>query len=68
MAVPALAPFISLGDEIREFWQLDAHRRSPTYVEHADINDVMLATSLLPDGYLRLRRVPQVSARWRTGA
>jgi hypothetical protein len=68
MAIPALAPFIPLGDEIREFWQLDAHRRSPTYVEHADINDVMLATSLLPDGYLRLRRVPQISARWRTGA
>ena len=29
-------------------------RQVPTWVEHADINDVMLATSLEPDGFLAL--------------
>ncbi len=39
---------------ICEFWCEPAHRRAPTWVEHADINEVMLATSLLPDGWVAL--------------
>jgi hypothetical protein len=41
-----------LGVEIRSFWLDPAHRRSATWSEHEDINEVMLATSLLPEGYL----------------
>ena len=40
--------------QIEEFWLEPAHRRTQTWVEHADINDVMLATSLVPDGFLDL--------------
>ncbi len=50
-----LAQFASLRNEIAEFWLREEHRRLDTWLEHADINDVMLATSLEPDGFLRLR-------------
>ena len=39
---------------IEDFWLDPAHREGPTFVEHRDINTVMLETSLVPDGYLRL--------------
>ena len=48
----------SLGPEIRSFWLEPRNRLSHTWREHLDINAVMLATSLLPDGYLILRRPP----------
>jgi hypothetical protein len=47
-----LRAFVPLRDEIEEFWLRPEHRRSRTWVEHRNINDVMLATSLAPDGYL----------------
>jgi hypothetical protein len=50
-----LAPYAPLRSGIEAFWLVDAHRRQPTWVEHEDINDVMLATALLPDGLLELR-------------
>jgi hypothetical protein len=69
LPVRELAQYVALGDEIRDFWNVDANRRSPTYLEHADINDVMLATSLEPDGFLRLRATAAtLSARRRAGA
>jgi hypothetical protein len=34
------------------FWVDPGHRRAGTWVEHLDINEVMLATSLAPDGCL----------------
>lgn len=43
-----------LADKIRAFWSDPAHRRSDTWTDHRDINTVMLATSLAPEGYLRL--------------
>ncbi|HEX5059981.1 MAG TPA: hypothetical protein VFV99_11510 [Kofleriaceae bacterium] len=47
-----LIPYLPLRSKIERFW-LDAnHRATSTWLEHADINDVMLATSLLPDGFL----------------
>jgi hypothetical protein len=30
-----------------------AHRETSLWAEHRDINDVMLATSLMPEGFLR---------------
>lgn len=39
-----------LADEITAFWREPAHRRAATWTDHEDINDVMLATSLLSRG------------------
>jgi hypothetical protein len=47
-----LARHRSLRDRIQRFWLDPAHRRVASWVEHEDINEVMLATSLLPDGFL----------------
>jgi hypothetical protein len=44
-----------LRAEIEEFWIRPESRRVPTWLDHADINDVMLATSLAPDGFVLLR-------------
>jgi hypothetical protein len=49
-----LREYLRLREQIEDFWLLAEHRRDPTWIEHADINDVMLATSLSPDGYLEL--------------
>ena len=58
-AVPALRSTASaelgrLRESITSFWLDPAHRASPTYRDHEDINDVMLATSLAPSGFLVL--------------
>jgi hypothetical protein len=49
---PRLARFAQVRGMIEAFWLDDEHRRSRTYVDHRDINDVMLATSLAPQGFL----------------
>jgi hypothetical protein len=41
-----------MGTAIRDFWRDPRHRAARTWREHADINDVMLASSLAPAGYL----------------
>ena len=46
--------FLPLRDKIETFWRDPDNRRSDTWTEHRDINEVMLATSLVPDGYLML--------------
>lgn len=45
---------LPLREAIESFWRRPEHRRTATWLEHADINDVMLATSLVPDGFLVL--------------
>ena len=50
-----LRRFAPLRDEIDAFWLEPVNRRSPTWLEHKHINEVMLATALIPDGYLTLR-------------
>jgi hypothetical protein len=49
-----LKRFIFLGDAIEKFWLDPQNRRAETWTGHQDINSVMLATSLAPDGYLKL--------------
>jgi len=49
-----LETYVPLCDYIEAFWMDTENRKSPTWLEHLDINSVMLATSLDPDGYLRL--------------
>jgi hypothetical protein len=49
-----LGRHIPLAGEIEAFWLNPANRESGTWKEHGEINMVMLATSLAPDGYLAL--------------
>jgi hypothetical protein len=51
----ALFRHLPLGDDIESFWRSPEHRASTTWTEHRDINEVMLATRLLPEGMLALR-------------
>jgi hypothetical protein len=50
-----LVRFVPLGGEIEAFWRHPEHRRARAWVEHANINDVMLATAVAPGGYTTLR-------------
>jgi len=50
----ALATYAVLGPAIESFWLDPEHRRTRTWSEHRDINEVMLATSLVPEGCLVL--------------
>lgn len=52
LADDRLTPYASLRGAIETFWLDPANRASRTWQEHRDINDVMLATSLSPDGFL----------------
>ena len=47
-----LRRYTALGAAIEAFWRDAANRSSPTWSEHRDINEVMLATSLAPEGFL----------------
>ena len=47
-----LARFIPLGEAIEHFWSQKENQKARTWLDHLDINRVMLATSLLPDEFL----------------
>ena len=49
-----LSRFYPVYEFIKEFWLEAAHRSVGTWQEHADINNIMLATCLAPDSYLKL--------------
>lgn len=51
-AAEPLAGWAHLRSSIQEFWLSAENQGSPTWADHQDINTVMLATSLTPDGYL----------------
>ena len=46
------AKVMHLRTAIESFWLVPAHRHVPAWTEHADINDVMLATTQMPQGFL----------------
>lgn len=46
--VTSLERFQPLRREIEDFWRDPDHRKATSWTAHRDINDVMLATSLLP--------------------
>jgi hypothetical protein len=52
--VAAMSRYAALGEAVLSFWLDPTRRRSTSWSDHQDINDVMLATSLLPDGFLIL--------------
>jgi hypothetical protein len=43
-----------LADEIEIFWLEPRHREAATWTDHREINMVMLATTLTPDGFLAI--------------
>jgi hypothetical protein len=43
-----------LKEQIETFWLKRSNRETRSWKDHGDINMVMLATSLVPDGYLKL--------------
>jgi len=51
-ALDGLLRFLPLAGAVEEFWLEPAHQATAAWLEHLDINSVMLATSLLPDGFL----------------
>jgi hypothetical protein len=48
--------YLPLRTHIEAAWLPDAHRATRVWREHEDINDVMLATALVPEGFLTLGR------------
>ncbi len=49
-----LMQYIPLRDKIVAYWMEATNRESSDWMEHRDINMIMLATSLVPEGYLSL--------------
>jgi hypothetical protein len=49
-----LSMFEPIHTSIEKFWLNPKHQTQNSWLEHGDINNVMLATSLLPDGYLQI--------------
>jgi hypothetical protein len=52
--ITGLLLYQPLADQIQAFWSDSAHRLSSTWTDHRDINTVMLATTLAPEGYIQL--------------
>ena len=50
--IETLVRYAPLAETIERFWLEPRKRKTNTWTEHRDINMVMLATSLAPDGYL----------------
>jgi len=53
-AVEQLVHYEVVRSAIESFWTIDEHRRHEAWRAHEDINDVMLATALAPEGFLVL--------------
>ena len=54
----ALAEFLPVGARIENFWREDTNQRAGSWLEHREINMVMLATSLAPGGFIEISREP----------
>jgi hypothetical protein len=52
--VEALGRHLPLGEAIERFWVDDKNRQGAGWSEHREINSVMLATSLAPEGFLMI--------------
>jgi hypothetical protein len=57
----ALLQFAPMAGEIESFWRNPEHCSSDTWSEHRDINEVMLATSLVPEGFLIKNALPSTA-------
>ncbi len=52
VSIESLMRHTPMAEMIEKFWLESRDRKAGTWTEHRDINMVMLATSLAPDGYL----------------
>ena len=50
--IKSLLEYVPLKEKIEQFWLDGKNREAFTWTEHREINMVMLATSLAPDGFL----------------
>ena len=50
--IDSLLRFGPVAEAIEDFWLDPQNTEGPTWTEHREINMVMLAASLSPDGYL----------------
>ena len=50
----ALQHYLDLREQIEDFWLAPENMAAPAWSDHEDINSVMLATSLAPEGFLDL--------------
>jgi hypothetical protein len=50
----SLSRYAGLKEIIEKFWLEGTNREAGSWIEHLDINRVMLATTLAPDGFLEL--------------
>lgn len=55
VSLSGLARFLPLIESIERFWLEPNNQQSHTWTGHRDINSVMLATSLAPEGFLVLQ-------------
>ena len=51
----SLMQYVPLSEMINAFWLERKNRESAAWMAHRNINMVMLATSLAPDGYISLQ-------------
>ncbi len=51
--VQELMRYLPMSERIESFWSLPKNRQADTWEAHRDINDVMLATCIEPQGFLR---------------
>jgi hypothetical protein len=52
LELKALSHYFTLSRQIRDYWLDPENQNSHTWSEHRDINEVMLATRQVPDGFL----------------
>jgi hypothetical protein len=57
-----LLRYAAVREEIEATWLLAESRESKTWCDHADINDVMLAATLEPQGFVELEQPPAKAA------
>jgi hypothetical protein len=48
----SLIDYVPISEKIEQFWLNGKNRHSSNWIEHREINMVMLTTSLLPEGFL----------------
>jgi hypothetical protein len=60
--IEVLRSYSPLGRRTESFWTDPRNRRNPMWAEHEEINSVMLATSLMPGGFLELWVPPDRTA------
>jgi len=56
-SVDLLLPHESLSESIVSFWMPHAQHPDANWLAHRNINDVMLATTLIPDTFLSVGQI-----------